>query len=152
MSHKTKKAAHAFCNGHSCAQAVLTTYSEHYNLDVEQAMKLTTGLAGGMGRMAETCGTVTGSILVLGLEKSTGKVGDTKSKEATMKAVQDFSAKFKERHGTLLCKELLECDISQEEGYKKARETGVFRTRCPHFVETAVELLDEVIEVKVPPV
>ena len=66
---KSQKAAHHFCNGHTCAQAILTSYSEKYDLDVEQAMKLTTGLAGGMGRMGNTCGTVTGSILVIGLEK-----------------------------------------------------------------------------------
>jgi len=143
---KIKAATHAFCNGRSCAQAILTTYSDKYNIDVEQAMKLTTGLAGGMGRMASTCGTVTGSILVLGLDKSSGLVGDTASKEATMQAVQTFSQKFEEKHGTLVCKELLDCDISQESSYKKAQEEGLFKSRCPNFVETAVDILEGIID------
>ena len=143
---KAKEAAHAFCNGHSCAQAILTTYSDKYNINVEQAMKLTAGLAGGMGRMAKTCGTVTGSILVRGLEKSSGKPGDKKSKEATMQAVQTFSKKFEKQHSTLICKELLGCDISYESGYRTAREAGLLKSHCPHFVETAVDILEEIID------
>ena len=139
---KAQQAASRFCDGHSCAQAVLTSYSERYGLDVEQAMKLTTGLAGGMGRMANTCGAVTGSILVIGLGKSSGKAGDYESKEVTFNTVQDFSKVFESKHGSLICKELLDCDISQAEGYKQAREKELFKKRCPHFVETAVAILE----------
>lgn len=145
---KSKQAAHRFCNGCSCAQAVLTTYSDKYGLDVEQAMKMTTGLAGGIGKMGQTCGTVTGSVLVLGLEKSSGKPHDHESKDATMQAIHQFTEQFEKKHGSLVCKELLACDLSQPDGYKKARDSGVFKTRCPEFVETAVGLLEEIIDNK----
>ena len=143
---KSKQAAHRFCNGCSCAQAVLTTYSEKYKLDVEQAMKMTTGLAGGIGKMGQTCGTVTGSVLVIGLQKSSGNPHDHESKEATMQAIHQFNEQFEKKHGSLVCKELLGHDLSQPDGYQQARESGVFKTRCPHFVETAVELLEGIVE------
>ena len=143
---KSEQAVHHFCNGHTCAQAILASYSEKYDLDVEQAIKLTTGLAGGMGIMGNTCGTVTGSILVIGLEKSSGKPGDHAFEEATYTAVKKFSDRFEEKHKSLVCKELLECDISQPEGYKRAREKELFKNRCPYFVESAVEILEEIFQ------
>jgi len=94
--------------------------------------------------MGNTCGIVTGSILVLGLEKGTD-IPDATSKDNTFKAVQIFSEKFVQQHGSLLCRELLECDISTEEGYKHARSERLFETRCPNFVNHAIEILEEIL-------
>ncbi|MCK5725451.1 MAG: C_GCAxxG_C_C family protein [Thiotrichaceae bacterium] len=145
---KVTNACAAFCDGHSCGQAILTTYAEQYNLEKEMAMKLTTGLAGGMGRMAKTCGTVTGSILVIGLAHSSGKTHDTVSKQATIHAVQKFSQQFEETFGSLECKSLLGHDISDAQGYQEAREANVFRDKCPHFVEGSVAILEDLLNQK----
>lgn len=143
-----KEACNAFCDGHSCAQAILTTYAEAYDLDPTLAMKLTTGLAGGMGRMAKTCGTVTGSMLVLGLANSSGQSHDHQTKQITINAVQDFSQQFEEKFGSLECKDLLGHDISNDQGYKDARAAKVFQHKCPQFVEGSVAILETLLSDK----
>ncbi len=142
---KSIQAAQHFCDGCSCAQAVLTTYSDKYGLDVEQSMKMTAGLAGGIGKMGQTCGTITGSVLVIGLEKNSGKPHDHESKEKTMQAIHQFTEQFEKKHGSLVCKELLGSDLSQPDGYRQARDSGAFKERCPNFVATSVELLEELL-------
>ena len=135
-----------FCNGSNCSQAVLSVYAERYGLDPETAMQIATGLGGGVGRMGGTCGTLTGAALVLGLEFGPKTIDDKDAKEKTYVATQQLQQRFMEKHGSNQCRALLERDLSIEEEYRDARESGLFITRCPNFVETATTLVDEIIE------
>ena len=139
------EAVDRFCNGCNCSQAVLSVFAERYGLDPSTAMRIATGLGGGVGRMGGTCGTLTGAALVLGLELGPSESGDQKAKDRTYAAARLLQQRFMEKHGSNQCKALLERDLSIEEDYREARKSGVFKTRCPRFVETAVTLLDEII-------
>lgn len=78
-------------------------------------MRIAAGFAGGM-RMAETCGAVTGAIMVLGLYRATTESTTAKLREPVYQAMKEFTAEFERRNRTLICRGLLNCDISTPEG------------------------------------
>jgi C_GCAxxG_C_C family probable redox protein len=142
---KERAAATRFCDGFSCSQAILSTYGPRYGLEEEQALRLASGLGGGMGRMGRTCGAVTGAFLVIGLDQGATSTSDKAAKERTYGSVREFADRFQERNGSTYCRELLECDISDPEEYARAQKEGLFKSRCPRLVQSASELLEELL-------
>lgn len=134
----------SFQQGFNCAQAILSVYGEQFGLNRETALKLACGFGGGM-RMAETCGAVTGAFMVIGLKHGQASPQDKQSKEKTYRLVREFTDKFESRNGSVLCRELLGCDISTPQGMKAAQQKDLFNTLCPKMVRDATEILEEML-------
>ena len=134
-----QEAVNRFDDGYSCAQAVFGTYAEKLGMDLETALKVAAGFGGGMGRMAGTCGAVTGAFMALGL-KHGGP--DSQSKEKAYELVREFAGRFKARHGSLECRDLLGCDLSTPEGRERAQQQGLHSTVCTQLVRDAAEILE----------
>ena len=132
-----------FAEGFNCAQAVFSVYAEQLGLDHDTALRVAAGFGGGMGRMASTCGAVTGAFMALGLRYG-GTTPDRQAKEAIYARIQEFADRFKARNGTLICRELLGCDISSPDGLEKAKAAGLLTTVCPKLVQDACEILEEI--------
>ncbi|MBI5236814.1 MAG: C_GCAxxG_C_C family protein [Deltaproteobacteria bacterium] len=135
---KVEQAVSSFKNGLNCSQALLSAYSEKLGLDKETALKLASCFGGGMGCAGETCGAITGALMVIGLRH--GKTGVRQDKAYSV--VKEFVERFKERNGASLCRELLRCDISTDEGMKKAQKEGLFTSICPRLVKDAAEIVE----------
>jgi C_GCAxxG_C_C family probable redox protein len=131
--------------GFSCAQAILATYGPELGMDRETALKIAGGFGSGMGRMAGTCGAVTGAFMVIGLVHGMTKEGDQKQKEISYELVRRFAGKFRERNRTLECRELMGVDVSTPGGLAVASEKNIFRTVCPKYVQDAAEILEELL-------
>jgi C_GCAxxG_C_C family probable redox protein len=140
-----EKAASGFGQGLNCAQSIASSYGPGFGLSRELALRLASGLGGGIGHLGETCGAVTGAIVVIGL-KHGGTVGDELASEKTYGLVGQFLEKFKNRHGTIRCRELLGSDISTPEGLQAAEDKGLFEQRCPNYVRTSAEILEELLK------
>jgi C_GCAxxG_C_C family probable redox protein len=145
---KSEQAVSKFLDGFLCSQAILSTYGPDNGLDSDLALKLATGLGGGMGRLGQTCGAVTGAILVVGLKKGAVIAEDIASREATYNVVKKFLNRFEKQNGSTICRDLLSCDISKPEEYQRAKEQNLFQTLCPRYVESAVMILENVLEIK----
>ena len=143
---RSEKAVELFESGLNCSQAILVAFAEGTALDAGQAAKLAGGFGGGMGRMAHTCGAVTGALLVLGLKCGTASPDDKVGKENTYRLVREFADKFQVRNGSIVCRDLLGCDISTAAGSNMAKETGLFRKACPKLVRDAAEVLEGMLE------
>jgi C_GCAxxG_C_C family probable redox protein len=143
--NKVERAVSCFNDGFSCSQAVLSTYGEQFGLDRETALKVAGAFGGGMGHMGETCGAVTGALMVIGLKYGQTRVDDKEPKKKTYRLVKEFAEQFKVRNGSINCTELLGCDLSTPEGMQRAKERGLFTTVCPKFVQDAAEILEELI-------
>ena len=130
----------------NCAQSVLSAYASELGLARDPALKIATGFGGGMGRLAATCGTVTGAFMVLGLKYGMVDGANQADKEKTYALVQEFARQFKARCGALECRDLLGCDLNTPEGWQTARDEQLFTTRCPHFIQAATEILDQLLE------
>ena len=139
---KGEHAAAQFRSGLNCSQAVLGEYAEEFGVDAESACRIACGFGGGMGRTGGTCGAATGAIMVIGLAAGGLDPRDPASKAHVYGLVQSFLAEFEARHGSTSCRELIGCDISTPEGYFEAQSLDLFQTRCPAYVEDAVEILE----------
>jgi len=142
---KSKHAVSCFKKGFSCSQALLSTYSEQFGLDHELALKVSGTFGGGMGRMGETCGTVTGAFMIIGLKYGKTRAEDEQTKEKAYTLVQEFVKKFKARNGSILCRELLRYDLSTPAGKKLVEEKQLTTTLCPKYVENAAEIIEEIL-------
>ncbi len=142
-ANNSGEAVQRFGDGCNCSQAVLSVYAERFGLDETLALRLACGLGGGVGRTGEVCGTLTGAALVLGLELGPYTRHGQNAKEATYAATRRLQEGFHKIHGSTRCRDLLELDLSQADDYQRAKELGLFETRCPGYVKTAVTLLDE---------
>ena len=141
---KAEEAVKVFADGYNCAQAVLSVFAPETGLTREQAMKVSCGFGGGMGRQGEMCGAVTGAIMALSVHRASAEL-DEAAKARAYAAVRQFFEEFRKQNGSVECRELLGCNIGTEEGMRQARESGVFKMRCPGFVENAVKIVQELL-------
>ncbi len=141
---KVDQAVDWFCRGAACSQAIVGTYGPAAGLPCEQGIKLASGFAGGM-RLAQTCGAVTGAFMVLGLQYAGPECDQRDGRADVYAALREFTVKFQQRNHTVVCKELLGCDISTPEGIQRATREDLFRTICPKLVQDAAEILEELL-------
>ena len=138
-----EKAKSRFENGYACSQSVLSTLAPELGLDEETAFKISSAFGGGMVRHGEVCGAVTGALMALGLKFGSPTAND---EEAVRTASQELMQRFEAEKGSLLCRELLGYRLIVPEELVQARESGVFQTRCPLFVQRSTELAKEIME------
>lgn len=134
-----------FSEGFTCSQAVFSAYAEEMGLDRGTALKIAGAFGGGMGRMAETCGAVSGALMALGLKYGHTNPTDTATKEKTYELVKEFVAQFQARNGSIVCKELLGWDISTPAGHEAAKYRGLFTSLCPKYVADASEIVEDIL-------
>ena len=133
MEDIAKQAADFYCGGLYCSQAILSAFCEKYGLHKEIAQRISFGLNSGF-RCAEVCGAVSGAVLVIGLKH--GNVRETGNAKTL-----EYMHHFREKHGSVLCRDLLECDIATPAGRDKAMKENLFTTRCVDLVQSAAQLL-----------
>ena len=107
MKNHVQTAHENFKKGYNCAQAVFVAFKDEMGMDEVTAAKLSSSFGGGMGKMREVCGAVSGALMVLGMMKGNFDPEDDKAKAAHYALVQEFAAKFKAEHETIICRELL---------------------------------------------
>ena len=133
-----------FCKGYNCAQAVVTAFHKELGMTESEAARLSSSFGGGMGRMRETCGAVSGMLLVAGLLWGYDTPGDDESKAAHYRLVQKLAALFRDRTGSIICRELLGSPPSDPNPTPRTAE--FYKTRpCAGFVALAAEILDQEI-------
>ena len=142
---RVERAEAVFRQGFSCSQAVLSVYSDTFGLDREKALKLSQPFGAGMASTGQTCGAVTGALMVIGLGHGRSVVEDLEAKERTYRLVRAFFESFKISHGSLLCGELLGYDLSDPVQNRAAHEKGVFENLCPQLVRTAASILEDLL-------
>lgn len=137
-----------FMNGYNCSQAVLLAFCEDFGLEKETALKISEPFGGGMGRMREVCGTVTGMFMVLGLAMGNSDAKDGSTKKNVYKSVQELAAKFKEDNGSIICRELLGFQKNNKESYVPSeRTTEYYKKRpCPELCKYAADILEDYLK------
>ncbi len=142
---KADCAVSSFKEGFNCSQSVLSTYSKLFGLNHKVALKIAQAFGGGMARMGQTCGVVTGAFMVIGLKHGKVKAEDEEAKEKTYEIVREFVKRFKSLHGSIMCKDLLGYDLDIPEELEEVEEKQICETRCPEFVQNAVEILGKLL-------
>ena len=150
MDHR-EKAAELFLQGYNCAQAMLMAYGDVTGLTPTFSAKLSSSFGGGMGRMREVCGAVSGMLMVAGLLYGYEIPGDDVSKKAHYARVQHLAGKFREEVGSIVCREILKNPPSDPNPSPRTAEYYVQRP-CARMVLLAGQILDEYIAANPPEV
>jgi C_GCAxxG_C_C family probable redox protein len=143
---RAEEAKKQFEKGFHCAPAVLSTYSKQFGLEKALALKIACGFGAGIGRMGRTCGAVTGALMVIGLKHGQVNLADEESSQRTYTLVKEFIDRFTALHGSIECKELIGYDLSDSGELGSARESGVFKNKCPGFVYDSALIVEEVLK------
>lgn len=140
---RSEKAKELFLSGYNCAKAVLLSFADDLKFSKELAQKLAAGFGGGMGKQQETCGAVTGAIMVLGLLKGEDVNNNDELKTSAYGAVKDLSREFVAVYNTTKCRDLIGCDLNTPEGAEKFKEEKIMENLCAGCVEKAVQIVEQ---------
>ena len=135
------QAAAYFRRGYNCAQSILLTMQQHYNIRPNPLIpKIATALGGGIGLCGNVCGAFTGATLAIGLRYGTNRPSH-KSREKAYAQTQTLHEQFTKTFGTLLCRELIDYDLTNPVELEKARKLQIFDKKCAEIVKKTVEML-----------
>ena len=138
-------AANYFMEGYNCAQAVIMAYAEDLNLDPAFCAKLSSSFGGGMGRMREVCGAVSGMLMVAGLLYGYDGPDEGEIKKDHYSRVQALAEEFRKSNGSIICRDILKNPPSDPN--PTPRTQAFYEQRpCARMVMEAVRIMDEYIE------
>jgi C_GCAxxG_C_C family probable redox protein len=146
MSAHSDLAGELFKKGFNCSQSVFAAFCDETGLDTETALKIASSFGGGMGRLREVCGAVTGMFMVAGMKYGYTDASDNKAKTEHYRLIQDLAKQFEKENGSIICRELLGISIKYDNPLSEARNENYYRKRpCAELVEQAARILDEYI-------
>ena len=149
MSKHSTLAKDLFEKGYNCSQSVVLAFCDETGLDSETALKISSSFGGGMGRLREVCGAVSGMFIVLGMIDGYSDPLDKIAKAEHYKLIQSVAMKFKNENKSFVCRELLGLSVDKESYIPEERNEGYYKRRpCADLVEYAAEILDEHIQSK----
>lgn len=138
------RAAENFLSGYNCAQSLTMAFSDLIGMEEKAVARLASPFGGGMGRMRETCGAVSGMLMVLGILYGYDTPGDDEAKGELYAQVQQLASAFREQVGTILCREIL--DNPPADPNPTPRTEQYYQERpCARMVMIAAEILDDFI-------
>lgn len=143
MSAKAEKAKELFEKGYNCSQAVVGAFAEDLGLDLDTALKLSSSFGGGMGRLREVCGAVSGMFMVAGMKFGYTSPTDNDKKAQLYKLVQEMAGEFKDKNNLIVCRELLNLRVQSDSPVPSPRTKEYYKTRsCADFVYDAAEIVE----------
>lgn len=146
MKSRVEEAVKTFESGYGCAQSVFTTYADLFGMDRETALKITSPMGGGIGRMREVCGTVSGMALLAGLKEGNTDPENDQGKEDIYRLTRQLADKFREKHETIICRELLHLEEMEKSPKPLKRTQSYYQERpCSRLVATAAKIIEEVL-------
>ena len=149
LEKRRKQAVSFFEEGYNCSQAVFMAYSDIYGIEPEMAAKLATSFGGGMGRLREVCGAVSGMFLVLGMQYPFTDTKDRATKNINYKAVQRTANEFKSVMGSYICADLLKLKHVPQNPESSERNEAYYKTRpCTRCVALAAEIVGKELLLK----
>lgn len=142
---QSDKAVEIFKSGFCCSAAVFSAFSDEMGLEEETARKIACGFGAGVSNTGNICGAVTGAIMAIGLKYGKAEEGDDQATEKTRSLARDFISEFKKRNGSVDCTELIGYNLVNPAEYRKAREDGIFKTKCTNYIRDAAEILEKIL-------
>lgn len=142
-----KEAAMAnFMKGYNCSQSVVLAFADMIPIDEALLLKLSSSFGGGIGRLREVCGAASGMFMVAGLLYGYGGPETGQIKTEHYARIQELAHRFEEKHGSIVCRELLGLSVRHEAPVPEARTKAYYKKRpCPEIVGDAAEILEQYI-------
>jgi len=147
MIDHSQKAAELFKQGYNCSQSVFGAFAEELGLDLETSLKISSSFGGGMGRLREVCGAVSGMFMVAGAKYGYSDPKDKAAKTEHYKRIGLLAKAFKDENHSIICRELLGLTSNEYNPIPDERTKEYYKKRpCVELVAFAARLMDEMIE------
>lgn len=151
MKSRVDIAEKLFREGYNCSQSVFGTYGDLYGLERDMVMRLAASFGGGMGRMREVCGTLSGVFLIAGMETGATEGRDAAGKKRNYDMVQRLAAEYRRENGSIICRELLGLDKDGKKADTSvttpdARTEDYYKKRpCIQLIRRAAQMAEEML-------
>ncbi len=142
---ETERAAAFYKQGYTCTQSILSSFGARYGLQADLAFKIGEPFGAGTSCSGDMCGSVSGAIMVLGLQYGSSQSDDPAARSTTYQRVHEFIRRFSALHGSIQCTDLLGYDLSDPAQLQTAWEKGLFMQLCPVLVQDASQILTEML-------
>ena len=149
MNEYSERAKDLFRQGYNCSQAVFLAFANDLGLQEDTALKIASSFGGGMGRLREVCGAVSGMFMVAGMKYGYSSPTDKKAKTEHYKRIQELAKKFKDKNRYIVCRELLGLETKVDSYIPSDRTAEYYKKRpCVELVGDAAEIMSEYIKEK----
>lgn len=149
MTHAEKAKAY-FEEGYNCAQAVTLAFAEEMGVEKEMAARMASSFGGGLGRLREVCGCVSGMALAAGALYGYSEPKAKEEKADHYALIQKLANEFKERNGSIICRELLAGINNDTNPVPEERTESYYKKRpCADLAYVAAEILEKEMERRV---
>ncbi len=146
-SKYAQKAMSLFREGYNCSQSVFLAFSDRYHLDRETALAISSSFGGGMGRLREVCGTVSGMFMTAGVLYGYTSSTDTEAKGKHYERIQELAKQFESFNHSIICRELLGLDRKRDNAVPSERTEEYYHKRpCVELVGIAAAIMEEYIK------
>ncbi len=136
-----------FLEGYNCAQSVFLAFHEELGLDKDQAAQMISAFGGGMGRLREVCGTVSGMLMAAGMLYGYSDLGYFVGLAELYQRVQDLAGQFREKNGSIICRDLLGLDYEKDQPIPSKRTAEYYAKRpCANLAADAARILERMME------
>lgn len=143
-SKRAQRAMQLFNEGYNCAQAVFLTFSDLYEMDEKQVLRLSSSFGGGMGRLREVCGTVSGMFMVCGMLYGYDDPKEFEGKKELYQRIQKLAKEFEEYNGSIICRILLGLDHKKDEAVPEKRTEEYYQKRpCGQLCGIAAAIMEK---------
>ena len=148
IEERTDRAVNNFMSGYNCAQSVFLAYADVFDIDWETAKKMSVSFGGGMARLREVCGTVSAMAMLAGFCYPVEDPTDQEARTRNYAIVQKVAGMFKEKHGTIICRELLSAaEAAKTDPAPSLRTAEYYAKRpCCRFVETSAQIAGRMLK------
>ena len=144
---RKKQAMEYFLQGYNCCQSVVLAFKDVLDIDEKTLIKISGSFGGGIGRLREVCGAVSGMAMVLGLLDGYEKPEETEKKAELYEKIQSLAKDFEKENGSIICRQLLHLDVEHDEPVPEKRTAAYYHSRpCGDLVGYAAELLEDYLE------
>lgn len=144
LEQRVEKARGLFNSGYNCAQSVLLAYNDIAGMDDRTAAVIASSFGGGMGRLREVCGTVTGMSMIASLISPAPDPSDKAARTSNYALVQNFAEQFKVENGSIVCRELLGLGRVKESPEPSERTQEYYKRRpCAEYVASAARIVGQ---------
>lgn len=141
------KAMAFFKEGYNCAQSVFLAFADKYPVEPKLALKLSSSFGGGMGRLREVCGAVSGMFMVAGLLYGYDSPTAYEEKKEHYERIQELAHEFSGLNGSIVCRELLGLSQKEDAPTPEKRTDAYYKKRpCEQLVGMAAAIMEKYIE------
>lgn len=142
IDERRQRAVNNFKAGYNCSQSVFLAYSDLFDIDDKLAKQISAPFGGGMGRLREVCGALSGAFMAIGLRYPADDPDNKTAKTENYKAVQRVADSFREKFGSIICRDLLDIKRQKDDPIPSDRNSEYYAKRpCARFVAVAAEIV-----------